>query len=190
MKFKPSHKKGGMTVELKPRETQLPGAELATPFAIRRILVPVDFSDCSKKALQYATAFAEQFDAKIVLLNVTESFIPTPELSGIDVGLMDSQLREHAAKQLADLEDSLGDTVKTEVASRNGRPYLEIVGAAKELDIDLIILATHGRTGLAHVLMGSTAEKVVQQADCPVLIVREREHEFTKPRVPLQSPPR
>ncbi len=190
MKFKPGKKRADLAVQLKSREDRLPIGEGSFPFAIRRILVPVDFSDCSKKALQYAVAFARQFEAKVVLLNVTESFVPMPEMSGIDIGLMDSQLKELAVKQLTALEESLEDATKTEIATRTGRPHVEIVTAAKELDIDLIILSTHGRTGLAHVLMGSTAERVVQRADCPVLIVREREHEFTKPRVPLHSPPR
>ncbi len=61
---------------------------------------------------------------------------------------------------------------------RQGEPYLEILSVARELGMDLIILSTHGRTGLARVLMGSTTEKVVRHADCPVLVVREHEHEF------------
>ena len=63
---------------------------------------------------------------------------------------------------------------------REGEPHSEIVAAAEELATDLIVLSTHGRTGIAHVFLGSTAEKVVRHAGCPVLIVREREHEFTE----------
>jgi nucleotide-binding universal stress UspA family protein len=78
--------------------------------------------------------------------------------------------------------DRVGESVKglVPVTSlvRMGDPSREIIAAAKELEIDLIILATHGRTGLSHFLLGSTAEKVVRRAGCPVLIVRDEEHEF------------
>ncbi len=196
MKIKPTKGTGGVTVELGARESQMPaGREAAgnpapSLFSIQRILVPMDFSECSKKALQYAIPFAEQFDAKLILVNVVEPFIPMPEMTTVDVGLLDTRLQEQARRQLATLEAEAGDDLAIESVVRMGNAHVEIVNAAKELDADLIIVATHGRTGLAHMLLGSTAERVAQHADCPVLIVREREHDFTKPRIPLHSPPR
>jgi len=74
--------------------------------------------------------------------------------------------------------DGLHIEVPFKAVVREGEPYAQIVAAAKELGIDLIVLSTHGRTGLAHVFMDSTAEKVVRYAPCPVLIVRQQEHEF------------
>ena len=69
-------------------------------------------------------------------------------------------------------------SIGAEALVRAGQPYYEITTAAKELDVDLIVITTHGRTGLKHALLGSTAERVVRHAPCPVLTVREREHDF------------
>lgn len=193
MKFKKTKKTGGLTVELKPRESipqNTPKKRLSPlpTFSVKRILVPIDFSDCSNKALQYALPFAEQFDAKVLLLHVCEPFIPMPEMSAVDVGLIEARIREQSQRQLSELQASLPDGVESEAAIRIGRPFLEIVQAAKDLDADLIIISTHGRTGISHVLLGSTAERVAQRADCPVMIVREREHDFTTPRPKLKAP--
>ena len=197
MKIKPTkNANGGVTVELEAGEAQMPAAEASAGvepsplFSVKKILVPVDFSDCSKKALQYAVPFAEQFGARLVLLAIVEPFVPMPEMSTVDVGLLDSKLQEQARQQVAELERGLEVEVPVDTVVRMGNPHVEIVNAAKELDVDLIVLSTHGRTGLAHMLLGSTAERVVQHADCPVLIVREREHEFAKPRMPIHAPPR
>ncbi len=198
MKIKPNAKSGGVTVELKAREAQLPGTTsksteklAASPeFYLKRILVPVDFSDCSSKALQYAIPFAEHFGAKLLLLHVVEPFLPMTEVSTVDLGLIETKMLEDSKKQLAELENNLDPSIESQSAVRVGRPHVEIVSAAKELDADVIILSTHGRTGLSHVFMGSTAERVVRQADCPVFVVREREHDFTQSRIKLKSPRR
>jgi nucleotide-binding universal stress UspA family protein len=183
MKFKPSGKPGGLKVELKPGETQLPFEAAAKyeplpVFNLRRILVPVDFSECSKKALLCALPLARQFDASIVLLHVVQPYIPVPEMSTMDVGLLEVELRGSATKQLAALQQSVSAEVPVETELRVGNPHVEIIDAVRRLSIDLIVLATHGRTGLAHVFMGSVAERVVRHATCPVLVVREREPEF------------
>ncbi|MBL9166903.1 MAG: universal stress protein [Verrucomicrobiales bacterium] len=193
MKFKPTKKTGGLTVELKPREsipqsTAKKRVTASPSFSVKRILVPIDFSDCSNKALQYALPFAEQFDAKILLLHVCEPFIPMPEMSAVDVGLIEARIREQSQRQLLELQASLPEESTSEAVVRIGRPFLEIVQAAKDLDADLIIISTHGRTGISHVLLGSTAERVAQRADCPVLIVREKEHDFASPRPKLKAP--
>ena len=184
MKFKPTKKRGGVVVELGPKEARLPetAAERTTSslpvFKLKKILVPVDFSDCSDKALQYAVPFAKQFDAELILLHVAQLSLSVPEMPAIDVRLIQRQIRESGQKELQTLQQSLADDIPTETAVRVGTPHVEIIKAAKEFDIDLIILATHGHTGLAHVFLGSTAERVVRHAGCPVLVVREREREF------------
>ena len=185
MKIKPANNsKRGVLLELGPRETRLqdeaPSAAFdpLALFKIQRILVPMDFSDCSRKALQYALPFAKAFDATITLLHVVEPFVPVPEMTGIDLTMIDGQLREGGQRRLSELRQEVGQNAVVETLLRVGRAETEILRAAKELDSDLILLSTHGRTGLAHVFMGSTAEHIVRRATCPVLVVRENEYEF------------
>jgi nucleotide-binding universal stress UspA family protein len=184
MKFKPANKPGKVLVELSPNDARLPAvssypAVAALPvFRLKRILVPVDFSDCSKKALKYAIPFARQFGASLVLLHVLQPYLPATEMSSVDVELVLHQTREACDEELKALQRTVGADVASEAVLRSGNPYTEIVQAEKEYGIDLIVLSTHGRTGLAHVLLGSTAERVVRHAHCPVLVVREHEHEF------------
>jgi nucleotide-binding universal stress UspA family protein len=156
------------------------GSTSARSFTLKKILVPIDFSECSKKALQYAVPFARQFGASITVLYVAE---PIPfagsEYYDVNVGQVEKQMREGGEKMLAELvKTELGSAVQTEIVVRLGRAWAEIVAAAESRDIDLIILSTHGHTGLKHVFLGSTAEQVVRRAPCPVLTVREQEHEF------------
>jgi universal stress protein A len=180
MKIKPSEKSGGVIVELGPGEAQLssPGREEINQtlpvFKLKNILVPVDFSECMKKALLYAVPFAKQFDAELTLLHVVPPYIAATEVGGmVDVESMDV-----ANEELQEIRDRLGGSVRCNTLLRKGSAQHEIVDAAKELGSDLIILSTHGRTGLKRIVMGSAAEKVVRHASCPVLIVRENEHEF------------
>jgi nucleotide-binding universal stress UspA family protein len=193
MKIRPTKKSGGVVVELKRTEAMVPGAaprastEPLPIFKLRRILVPVDFSECSRKALQYAVPFARQFEASLVLLHVVHPYLPVPEMSTVDSGLIETQMRADGTKALAALKKSLADEVPSETALRVGNPQLEITRAVRDLGIDLIILATHGRSGLAHIFLGSVAERVVRHAPCPVLVVREGEHEFVGPRATTQA---
>ncbi len=185
MKIKPAEKTGGVIVELGPKERQLsPLPEdqniPALPiFQLKKILVPVDFSDCTEEALFYAVPFARQFDAELTLLHVVEPpYMPASEAGGI----ADMDSGEDDRKELQALRDKLSDEVRCNILLRMGSAQYEIIEAAKELGSDLIILSTHGRTGLERMVMGSTAEKVVRRAGCPVLIVRENEHEFISGR--------
>ena len=155
--------------------------EKTGPIQLRTILVPVDFSEFGQKAMDYAQAFAQQFQAKVVLLHVVEpmvypeNYVAVPTVSD-DIN---QSLMKAAEERLAVAQTGLGaHGVKCESITRLGRPYFEITEAAKELETDVIILATHGYTGLKHVLMGSTAERVVRHAPCPVLTVRSAEHDF------------
>jgi nucleotide-binding universal stress UspA family protein len=187
MKVKPTQRTGrggGVVVELGPREVELPGsrptaAVAALPaFKLRKILVPVDFSECSRKALEYAVPFARQFGAEVDLLFVVQPYYPVSDMVPVDVEAIEVRMRETGEQELAALKKSMDPDLKVATVVRIGNPHVEIVRAAKELEADLIILSTHGRTGLSHVVMGSTTERVVRHAGCPVLVLREQEHEF------------
>ena len=150
---------------------------------LRRILVPIDFSSCSKKALQYAICFAKQHQGTLTLLYVAQVLYPVPEVGAVDVSLVETRMRENGEQELAELiKKEIAEQVPAKGIVRVGNAYFEIVSAAKSLEIDLIIISTHGRTGLKHVFMGSTAESVVRYASCPVLVVREHEHDFVTPQ--------
>lgn len=153
--------------------------------SLKRVLVATDFSPCSGRALEYGCALAERFEAELHLLHVTEEFdaalitpgmgFPPPEVFRRDVVERARGLLEN----LPAASWSAGKTVLREV--RYGSTFLEIVRYAKEREIDLIVLGTHGRGGLMHVLLGSVAEKVVRKAPCPVLTVRPDGHQFVMP---------
>lgn len=179
MKFKPAPGTRSVLVELGPGETQLPAAapNPAAPalsvFKLKKILVPLDFSDCSKKALQYAAPFAKQFGAELILLHVIQPYPQIPEMASVDVdSIQDSRA------ELAKLGDSVDASIAVSTLVQTGDPPRAIAQAANDLRADLVILSTHGYTGLSHVLLGSTAERVVRHAPCPVLVVRQCEHEF------------
>jgi len=147
-----------------------------------RILVPIDFSKFSDNALAYACAFAEQFGSELHLLHVLQDVVammPEPGLFVPPSGDWLEDLEKSAREELDKLpgSDAAGKlTVVREV--RQGAPFVEVIHYAREHGVDLIVLGTHGRSGLAHVLLGSVAEKVVRKAPCPVLSVRHPEHEF------------
>jgi len=148
---------------------------------LQLVLVPTDFSEPSKKALQYAVAFARQFDAKIALIHVRPMPYYADELHFVPNGLVrDESAEKPLRERLASLAATLPDEVLAKTLLHIGTPFHEISESAKEIDADLIIISTHGRTGFKHVFLGSTAECVVRHAPCPVLVVREREHEFVE----------
>lgn len=142
---------------------------------LRRILLPIDFSDYSKHALRYASEFVKIFKAKMYLIYVFE-----PIYTGVDVEFMSGQgdiendIQKLALKELEKLvETEIGSDFETEILFKVGKPFIKINETALENDIDLIIISTHGQTGIKHMLFGSTAEKVVRKAPCPVLTLRE-----------------
>jgi nucleotide-binding universal stress UspA family protein len=152
---------------------------------LHRILVPTDFSKHSRNALMYAAAFAEKFGAELHLLHVVQDlalFIPEAVSVAPPIAPPMEQMTAavRAALQRLVKDNQLeGKAVHLEV--REGTPFYEIIQSAKEKEIDLIIMGTHGHSGLAHVLLGSVTEKVVRKAPCPVLTVRDPEHEFVHP---------
>ena len=149
--------------------------------ALKRILVPIDFSPLSKKALQYALRFAEEFRAELELLHVIEPDV-TPAFDGFMIAPPMGPNGNHtkSGNRLKSLASSMAIRATKYVRStvRTGLAAYEIVEAAKEFDVDLIVIATHGYTGWKHFVIGSTAERVVRAAPCPVLVVREKEHDF------------
>lgn len=151
---------------------------------LEKILLPTDFSEYSAEATKYACAFAEQFNSQIHLLHVQEVYASSTPEFGMGLALP-SQIKEsreaaeRALEKVLDAEWAEGrDIIR---ATAEGPPFLEIVRYAKAQGIDMVIMGTHGRSGLAHVLMGSVAEKVVRKAPCPVLTVRPEGHQFVMP---------
>jgi len=151
---------------------------------LRRILVPTDFSEHSLNALRYAAAFAEKFGAELYLLHVVQDlslFLPDV-VSGTPPYLPPTEPMLAAVRESLDrLAGEQFPRLTVHRLVREGSPFYEIITCAKENAVDLIILGTHGRGVLAHMLMGSVAEKVVRKAPCPVLTVRDKEHEFVHP---------
>lgn len=142
---------------------------------LKRILVPVDFSEHSLAAVRYARDWAARFRAEVCLLHVRE---PMDMLAPFGAGTMavPQPPPDFRSKLKADLDavarKEFPRNAKVSVQLREGVPYDEIVGVAKKLKADIIIITTHGRTGLMRMLLGSTAERVVRHATCPVLTVR------------------
>jgi nucleotide-binding universal stress UspA family protein len=141
---------------------------------IKRIVVPIDFSERSAKALPYAAALAERFDASVTLMHVTE----IPAAVGMDY--IPTATAQAQAEQMAEglllraQRESFPEGVSTRTVVKSGSAYHEITRTAQKEDADLIVLTTHGRTGLTHALLGSTAERVVRHSSCPVMVVREK----------------
>jgi nucleotide-binding universal stress UspA family protein len=143
--------------------------------SVNNILVPVDFSEHSKNALAYAAKFAECYDAKLQVLHIIEdtmhpafSLVGKTSIFDLIPGIEEDCWRR-AEKML---EDSVPAEIKSEVFIKGGRAANEIINFAKDNSTDLIIIATHGLTGLEHMLLGSVTEKVVRMAHCPVLTVK------------------
>ena len=185
MKIRAARHSHDVIFEIEPRNGSLPPISLPE-VNLKKILVPIDFSEPSRKAMQYALSFARQFNAELLLLHVVEFTPltdPAPPLPVLQDEMTRVTMHESAAKRLAEWRNEISTHVAVKASVRDGiSPHAEIVKAATEGNIDLIILGTQGRTGLAHLLIGSTAERVVRHAPCPVLVVREREHDFITSR--------
>jgi nucleotide-binding universal stress UspA family protein len=153
---------------------QLGKRPAAKKFGCKKILVPVDFSDCSRKGLQYAVGLANQLGAKIVLLHATYlGYVYSSEGTALyDIPGLQKAARETAERQMRKLVRAVKfGQVKFETVFTEASPVLDICDFAKDHDVDLIITSTHGLTGFEHVLIGSIAEKVVRHAPCSVLVV-------------------
>lgn len=140
----------------------------------KKILCPIDYSDCSAKALKYAAGLALKDSARLYLMHIIDKRIydyggPIYEVQpGTDdetIGQLKKKLGESVPKEIK-------GEIDVETIVTVGVPAQEIVNASNERGVDLIVMGTHGRTGIAHVVMGSVAENVTRKAVCPVLTVR------------------
>lgn len=145
---------------------------------IRSILLPTDFSECANYALSYAASLARQAGASIICVHVIEPVVPTVGYTGLTEPMpmadLSEQLEESAERELPKIgacDECNGLDVEEVIA--HGDAASEIVRVAKERKVDLIVIASHGRTGLGRILFGSTAESVVRHAPCPVLVVKQ-----------------
>jgi nucleotide-binding universal stress UspA family protein len=153
-----------------------------------KILAPTDFSEDSQLALTYAVTLAQKFSSEIVVVHVDQPLAPVmvSELNpGLDVSTMNRIAEEGRMLALKELDAATArlreSGLKVRGLMRVGAPFLEIINAAQSEAADLIVMGTHGRTGLAHVLIGSVAERVVNKAPCPVLTVRHPDRKFKHP---------
>jgi len=150
---------------------------------IKRLLTPTDFSDFSKQALHYAVEFARSFRAELHLVNVVEPYAYPADMFG-QVGMVDVEnaLEKAAHEEIANWQkNNIPEGITSVAAVLHGRPFSEIIRYAQEHQIDLLIMGTHGHSGIDHFLLGSTAEKVIRKAPCPVLTVRAQEREIVVP---------
>lgn len=149
----------------------------------QRILWPTDFSELALQGARYAKAFAQQFSAQLHVIHV----IPPPMTADVSVTLptevpvtfSEEEMLDTCRKRLDEIvatQFDSPDTVTKDVFF--GNPWSSICEYAKDHDIDLAVVTTHGRTGLQHVLIGSTAERIVQHAPCPVLVIKHPEKDF------------
>lgn len=143
--------------------------------SISHILVPIDFSVHSRNALKYAVPLAEEFSASLHLVYVVEPTIYPADLGFGQVVLpgVEDELRQKAADELQELiEKEIGSDIPTTATVRTGSPHQEILDEADEQHVDLIVVASHGHSGVEQILFGSTADRIVHNAKCPVLTVR------------------
>jgi nucleotide-binding universal stress UspA family protein len=145
---------------------------------IRSILAPTDFSEHAAKAVKYACLLAERLGAELHLLHVLSDIVPAgpdPMLTPVLPPEFYVETRQQSEQALGKvLEPDWGRPAAVKTCVTWGEPVEEIVTYASEHPIDLIVVATHGRTGLSHVLLGSVAERIVREAPCPVLTIRDR----------------
>lgn len=160
------------------------------PVALRAILVTSDFSELAREAYRWAVSLARSSGARVVLAHVLEEEIVAampPFPSGVQPDVLDlSRFREESRKAAAGALETVAaelrrEGVAVETVLRSGRPFVEIVRLAREIPADLVVMGTHGRSGLRHALIGSVAERVVRKSPCPVLTVKQAGASFETP---------
>ncbi len=151
---------------------------------IKTILFPTDFSQGARAAMDYALSLAQDYKARLILLyviqdiSIAEWYIP----SSISAADLVADMQKSASKEMEKWAAEVGGKVaNVETLIERGVPFVEIIRVAKEKNADLLVIGTHGRTGIDHMLFGSTAEKVVRKSPCPVLTVRMAGKEFKMP---------
>ena len=151
--------------------------------SIKKIMVPTDFSANAAHAYPYASELAKAFGAQLLVAYVSD-------LAAIPVGLgqfpvtwesLELDIKDFAEQQFKEVRKAFDKDLPLETRQLEGTPFVELLQLAKEEAIDVIVVATHGHTGIQHLLLGSTAEKLVRKAPCPVLTVHPGEREFVLP---------
>jgi len=152
---------------------------------ISTILVATDFSEASDSALAYAKSLASAFNATIHVVHVLEDLAAhawTTEVYVAALPGVHEEMEKQARERLdACLSPQEREQFRAQLTLRTGSAFVEIVRHAREIKADLLVMGTHGRGAIAHMLLGSVAERVVRKAPCPVLTVRQPEHEFVHP---------
>jgi universal stress protein A len=145
---------------------------------LETILVPVDFSSSARKALRYAFALARDYGARLIVLHIVEAFYAGSEVASPDLPLVEKQRCEMADKKLREFLREAGcDALEPQVIVTAGNPLREIVEIAQSLQVDLLLISTHAKSALPDLCLASAAEQIVRYAPCPVLVVREDEHD-------------
>ncbi len=150
---------------------------------LKKVLLPTDFSDSARHAFTYGVSFAREYKADLVLLHVVENLTVgyASDLFPVPMAEVFQEISGYAKAELARLgEEARGRGVSVEEQVVQGKPSAEIIRFAAENQIDMIVLGTHGKGMLDQALFGSTTERVVRRAPCPVLTVRLPEHEFVE----------
>jgi nucleotide-binding universal stress UspA family protein len=151
---------------------------------LEKIGVATDFSETSDLALRYGITLAAQFKAELHLIHVIEDIIPTvpePGLAMLPTQEIMQTLRRSSEEAMSQQTTRIAsDGVSIVKVIREGVPFREVDAYAREMGIDLLVVGTHGRTGLSHLLLGSVAERVLRSAPCPVLTVHPGERDFIK----------
>jgi nucleotide-binding universal stress UspA family protein len=148
---------------------------------LKKILVPTDFSESANHALVYGTSFAREYKAELVLLHVVETLSVgyASDLFPVPMAEVFQEIAGYARSELAKLSATARERgVAVREVVTQGKAAAEIIRIAREESIDMIVLGTHGRGFIDHALFGSTTERVVRRAPCPVLTCRLKEHEF------------
>ncbi|NQV14648.1 universal stress protein [bacterium] len=149
-----------------------------------KILVPTDFSESARYALPFATDLAQKYKADLHILHIVEPIVAPVDFAWGTYSYPDieKQLSGYVEESMSKIvHDQIPEGIVAETTTLHGKPWREIVSFAKENEIDLIVMATHGLSGLSHALYGSTAEKVIRKAHCPVLTVRHPDVNFEMP---------
>src|SRR5262245_45508158 len=150
---------------------------------LKRVLVPTDFSESARHALTYGVSFAQEYSARLYLLHVVETLAVgyASDLFPVPMAEVYQEISGYAKAELATLTAVARDKgVECTELVVQGKPAAEIMRVAREETIDLIVLGAHGKGRLDKALFGSTTEKVVRKAPCPVLTCRLKEHEFVE----------
>lgn len=150
---------------------------------LKRILVPTDFSESAHHALRYGTSFAREYEAELLLVHVVENLTVgyASDLFPVPMAEVFDEISGYAKAELAKLAAEVREKgIKVREMVVQGKPSAEIVRVAREETADMIVLGTHGKGMLDKALFGSTAERVIRRAPCPVLTVGLQEHEFVQ----------